>query len=58
MSQRRVGFLCWALSAVLSVAWLVEAFMVGRGFISSYLAPFAIVGNLAGMLLMQRGAKP
>jgi hypothetical protein len=58
MSQRSVGFLCWAVSAVLSVAWLVEAFMVGRGFISSYLAPFAIVGNLAGMLLMRRGAKP
>jgi hypothetical protein len=58
MSQRSVGFLCWAVSAVLSVAWLVEAFMVGRGFISTYLAPFAIVGNLAGMLLMRRGAKP
>ena len=54
MSRRGLGFLVWALSAMLAVVWLVEAFTVGRGFVSTYLAPFAIVGNLVGMWLRKR----
>jgi hypothetical protein len=33
---------------LLSIAWLIEAYTVGRGFISMYLAPGIIVGNLIG----------
>jgi len=36
----------WAASALLAVAWLLEAFTRGRGFISTYLAPFAIAGTM------------
>jgi len=52
MTRRTLGYALWALSAILAVAWLVEAFTKGRGFVSTYLAPFAILGNLAGMFLM------
>ena len=55
MSRRRLGFTIWALSAMLAVAWFFEAFTEGRGFISTYLAPFAIVGNLVSMPLIWRG---
>jgi hypothetical protein len=40
-----------AVSFALAVAWKVEAEVVGRGFISTYLAPLAIVGNLLGAFL-------
>jgi hypothetical protein len=48
----KLGFTIWALSAVLAVAWFVEAFSSGRGVVSRYLAPVAIVGNLLGVFLM------
>ena len=57
--RRLVGWTIWALSAALAVAWLIEAHSVGRGFVSTYLAPFAIVGNLFGAFLagaFSRGA--
>ena len=54
MSRRRLGYLVWALSAALSVAWLVEVFTVGRGFISIYLAPIAVIGNLFSVFLIRR----
>src|SRR6266568_6519011 len=50
VSRRSVGFACWVLSLVLSIAWLIEALTIGRGFISTYLAPFAIVGNVVGVV--------
>ena len=52
MNRQSLGLTVWALSATLTVAWLVEALSEGRGFISTYLAPFAIVGNLVSMPLM------
>jgi hypothetical protein len=36
----------------MSVAWFIEAFSHGRGFVSTYLAPVAIVGNLFGAFLL------
>jgi predicted membrane chloride channel (bestrophin family) len=56
VSRRDLGFLCWAFSAMLTVAWLIEAFTVGRLFISTYLAPFAIVGIVVGVFLMRKSA--
>jgi hypothetical protein len=50
--QRTVAMVFFAVSAVLSVAWFIEAFTRGRGFVSKYLAPIAIVGNLLGSFLM------
>jgi hypothetical protein len=52
--RRTAGLTIWALSAAIGVAWLVEAFTLGRGFISTHLAPFAIVGNLVGLFLMRK----
>ena len=46
MSKRTLVVMIWAGSALLAVAWLWEAFTRGRGFISTYLAPFAIAGNM------------
>ena len=58
-SRRKLGWvLLWAVSAALSVAWLIEASTVGRGFISTYLAPFAIVGNLVTILLSWKRPVP
>jgi len=54
MSRRGFGFLIWALSGMLAVAWLVEGFTVGRGFISTYLAPIAVIGNLFSVILIKR----
>jgi hypothetical protein len=50
--RKTVGWTIWALAAAISVAWFVEAFAVGRGFISRYLAPFGIVGNLVGAFMI------
>jgi hypothetical protein len=57
VSRRDLGFLCWALSAMLAVAWFIEAFTVGRRFISTYLAPLAIVGNVVGVFLMRKSSR-
>jgi len=53
--RRTAGWAIWAASAAIGVAWLVEAFTSGMGFISTHLAPFAIVGNLVGLFLMRKG---
>ena len=58
MNSRTLGWTLWALSMALALAWLVEANTVGRGFISTYLAPFAIVGNLVAMVLLRRRPSP
>jgi hypothetical protein len=50
--HKTLGWTIWAMAAAVSVAWFVEAFTVGRGFISRYLAPFGIVGNLVGAFMI------
>ena len=54
MTRQTFGFALWALSATLAVVWFVEAFTEGRGFVSTYLAPFAIIGNLVGAAMWKR----
>jgi len=39
---------------MLAAAWFIEAITVGRRFISIYLAPFAILGNVVGVFLMRK----
>jgi hypothetical protein len=53
-NRRRIGLTIWAVSFAVTIAWLIEAFAVGRGFISTYLAPLAIIGNLLGVFMMRR----
>ncbi len=54
MTRHKVAFAIGVPSGVLAAAWLVEAFVVGRGFISTYLAPVAIVGIFVSAVLMRK----
>ncbi len=47
----------WAITGiafVLVLAWLLEAFLVGRGFVSIYLGPVALVLIATGVILRWR----
>lgn len=47
----------WAITGigfVLALAWLFEAFLVGRGFVSIYLGPVALVLIATGVILRRR----
>jgi hypothetical protein len=46
-----------AFSCGLTVAWLTEAFLSGRGPVSKYLAPFAIAGLLASSIMTIRKSR-
>jgi len=56
MKRKELGFLCWALSAIVAIAWFIEALTVGRRFISTYLAPLAIIGTVVGVFLMRKSS--
>jgi hypothetical protein len=51
MTMKAIGMILWALSSLVIVAWIVEASTVGQGFVSTYLAPFAL-GSLIVSALM------
>ena len=53
MNRKKIGYVFWTLSFLLSVAWLIESFTRGRGFVSTYLAPVAILGNILGVFLIK-----
>jgi hypothetical protein len=53
MHKRQVGVALWLLSLVLSVAWLTEAMLRDRGFVSTYLAPLAILGNILAVFVIK-----
>jgi hypothetical protein len=48
------GFLA-GLGVGIAVAWLLESALVGRGVVSTYLAPVAIVAFVAAAALRRRG---
>jgi predicted anti-sigma-YlaC factor YlaD len=52
MTLKAIATALWALGSLVAVAWLVEAFTVGRGFVSTYLAPLAF-GPLVVAALIQ-----
>lgn len=56
MTQRRLGFGLLVASTGLSIAWLIESLTYGRGVISTYLAPLAILGNLLAVVLLANTA--
>ena len=46
MNRRRLRMLIYAVAVLITIAWIIESFTVGRGFVSAYLAPIAIAGLL------------
>lgn len=52
---RIIGLSLYLLGAVVSVAWFVEALVVGRGFISTYLWFLGPPSVLIAQLLLKRG---
>jgi len=50
--MRGVGIAVAVLSGVISVAWYMESVICGRCFISTYLAPLAIVGTCVAVVLL------
>lgn len=45
MNRRRLRMLIYAVAVLITIAWIIESFTVGRGFVSAYVAPVAIIGN-------------
>ena len=55
MNRKVFGYSLWIVSLIISIAWLAESITRGRGFISTYLAPVAITGNVAAVFLIRSG---
>jgi hypothetical protein len=53
MDKRQIGITIWLASLVLIVAWLTEAVLRDRGFVSTYLAPIAVVGNVLAVFVIK-----
>ena len=53
MDKRQIGITLWLASLVLIVAWLTEAVLRDRGFVSYYLAPLAVVGNILAVFVIK-----
>lgn len=52
--MRTLSWVIWGVATAVAVAWLVEAFTVGRGFVSTYLAPISFCGTLLSLYLRNR----
>jgi len=53
MDKRQIGITLWLASLVLIVAWLTEAILRDRGFVSTYLAPIAVLGNILAVYVIK-----
>jgi hypothetical protein len=54
-----VAYLIISIGFAVAVGWLLEAAFVGRGFISTYLAPIAFLAPSVGAVLLQvSGRRP
>ena len=53
MDKRQIGITLWLASLVLIVAWLTEAVLRDRGFVSTYLAPIAVLGNILAVYVIK-----
>ncbi len=51
MSAKVIATALFVLGSLVTMAWVVEAVAVGRGFISTYLAPLAFVPLIASAML-------
>jgi hypothetical protein len=55
--MKGIGIAVAVASGVVGVAWYAEAVTCGRCFVSSYLAPFAILGNFVALALLARSRR-
>jgi hypothetical protein len=53
MDKRQIGITLWLSSLVLIVAWLTEAIVRDRSFVSLYLAPLAVLGNILAVFVIK-----
>lgn len=53
MDKRQIGITLWLTSLVLIVAWLTEAILRDRSFVSLYLAPVAVLGNILAVYVIK-----
>ncbi|HKQ87570.1 MAG TPA: hypothetical protein VJS43_12480 [Candidatus Acidoferrales bacterium] len=53
MDKRQIGITLWLSSLVLIVAWLTEAILRDRSFVSIYLAPVAVLGNILAVYVIK-----
>ena len=53
MRKRQVGMTLWLISISLTVAWFTEALLRDRSFVSTYLAPVAIVSNILAVFVIK-----
>jgi len=53
MDKRQIGIALWLSSLVLIVAWLTEAILRDRSFVSMYLAPVAVLGNILAVYVIK-----
>lgn len=53
MDKRQIGITLWLSSLVLIVAWLTEAILRDRSFVSLYLAPVAVFGNILAVFVIK-----
>lgn len=53
MDKRQIGITLWLSSLVLIVAWLTEAMLRDRSFVSLYLAPVAVLGNILAVFVIK-----
>ncbi len=53
MDKRQIGITLWLSSLVLIVAWLTEAILRDRSFVSMYLAPVAVMGNILAVYVIK-----
>ena len=56
MNQKSIRIYLQVIGSIVAVAWLIEAITIGKGFISTYLAPFAF-GPLIIAAFMKRAEK-
>lgn len=53
MDKRQIGITLWLSSLVLIVAWLTEGIVRDRSFVSLYLAPVAVLGNILAVFVIK-----
>jgi hypothetical protein len=53
MDKRQIGVVLWLVSLVLIVAWLTEAMLRDHSFVSTYLAPIAVIGNILAVFVIK-----
>jgi hypothetical protein len=53
MDKRQIGVTLWLASLVLIVAWLTEGILHDHNFVSIYLAPIAVFGNILAVFVIK-----